>query len=262
MLKMQDKELNIDDLIDAVGNFTKKNLFFILGFVVLGFVFGFYRFNKAENLNQTDVYAKSSFVPLNLIKNEISSINALLEENDFSKLSEELGLEESQLSAYSSMRYYEVSSDDQLFSFQIKSVGNENANLDFINAFTAYLAKNEYLANYLETERTQLAQNDEMYKKELLNLTAIQDGLLDQGGKGTYNILTNPSELSLSIISIRKSIISNQLLFDQVEVYSLIDVVDITTKPSLIKYLFTSTIVICFLGGFLLITFRLFWRKN
>ncbi len=261
MLKMQDKELNIEDLANAIVVFIKKNFIFIIAFVLVGLVLGFLRHQKAQNVHQSNVYAKSTFIPLDLIKNEISSINALLEAGDFTKLGNVLQLDNDVLSKWSSIKYFSVSENDKLCSFQITSIGENNPNEQILTAVSNYLESNPYLKNYLDLERDKLKQNDAIYKSELANLTKIQDGLLDKDVKKNYAILTNPSELSMSIIDLQKLIKNNEFMFDEVAVYKLIDVVDITTKPSLTKSLITNTIVICFLGAFFLITFRLFWRK-
>lgn len=262
MLKMQDNELNIEDLSNVIVGFIKKNIFFLLAFVGLGLIIGFFQYKSAEQSNLSNVYAKSSFVPLELIKNEISSLNALLEERDLEQLSQHFNIELEQLQSLNSIKYFEISNTDKLCSFQIKSSGENNINDAILNGITLYLENNAYLKNYLKSEKEILLQNDQIYKDELANLLKIQAALLDKDVKKNFAILTNPSELSMSIIELQKSIKYNELLLQEVVVYKIIDVVSISSDPSLLKNLFTHTVVIVFLGCFFLLTFRLFLRKS
>ncbi len=259
---MQDKELNIEDLTQGIVSFIKKNIVFLIGFLILGLILGFVRYQKAKPAYQTNVFAKSTFIPLDLVKNEVASVNALIEEGNYKQLSEDLNLDSTQVVKFSSVKFFNVSEDDKIFSVQIKSLGDANPNQAMVEGISAYLESNEFLSDYLATKSEQLSYNDEIYKQALANLLIVQEGIIIGGKASSYSLITDPGSLSDEIVKYQKLIKNNALLLDEVVPYRVIDSVNIVSSPSLKKSLLTTTIVILFLGSFFLITFRLFWTKS
>lgn len=256
---MQDKELNIDDLANGALLFFKKNWIFLLLFVILGIALGSYRYANAKPGYKTDVYAKSSFVPLDLIRSEVTSLNTLIEEGNMDKLGDLIEMKDG-LNQLSSIKFFTVSNEDDIFSIQVESFGDSSVNHQVVNGLLIYFENNPFLAKYLDAQRQSLEENVFIYKQELNNLKNIQERL-EKGEKlGNQMILADPGSLSQEIITFKQLLIKNEQLLEEVQAYMLIDQVDIKSNPSLLRNLLSAIVVVSFLGSLVLISIRLFLK--
>lgn len=259
---MQDNELKIEDLIGMSVEFIKKNLIFILVLIVLGVLLGIYRYTRSEIAYETKTIARSEFVPLDLIKTEVLHLNDLLEEGNYTALSEKLGIESELLNHVSSLEYVLISSTDKLFALKIKSLGDSTLNDQVRMGLSTYLKDNSYLQFYLEEERTKLQEAIKFYTNELESLNSLKSKMLfGSGNKPDYELISDPSTLSSLVIDYQKVILANKQLLERLEVFIEIDSAQIKNPPSIKMSIFSTVLVMSFLGMIALILYRLFFSK-
>lgn len=254
---MEDNELKLEDLFRLITGFIKKNMFLILGFVLLGLLVGFFRYSKAQPEYLTNVYAKSAFVPIELFKNEVQSIDALISERNRKEIANKLQLDSTLVLNLKACNYLKISKEENLFAIQVVSTGEQNVNDKFVEHLTAYLSNNEYLHKFLAEERQKIELSIAVYEEELTKLETIQNNILGiDATKSGYSLISNPSELSGQIVKQKNSILGLRLLKEKAVVFNVIDAITVTSNPSLMMFLLSSIVVFTFLGTCLIIVFR------
>jgi hypothetical protein len=256
---MEDNELKLEDLFSLMKGFIRKNMFFILGFFILGLVFGVYKYSVANPEYTTNVYAKSEFIPIELVKNEIYSVNSLIKERNYVQLVDMLGIDSILVLNLLSCEYYAVSSEDKLFSIKVKSTGEENMNSQFVDHLVAYLEGNVYISKYLAEQKEKIDLSIAVYEGELEKLTQIQSSVLGENTqKSNYSLITSPSSLSDQIVKQKNALLGLKLLSEKVVVLSVIDSISIKDNPSLKMLVLSAAIVFTFFGICLIVLFRFF----
>lgn len=246
---MQDKELNVEELAGLLISFIKKNFVILSGFFCLGILYGGYKYYTAVPENQNNIFARSEFVPLELLSNEVASLNSKLEQRNFKEIALSLNLSEEEVPQFKEFKLFPISTTEGMFYLRIISSGNENINEKFANAFLASLENNSFISDYLEKEKELILGSIEANERELEVLQGMQNVFLSQGKFESYNsIISNPSIISSQVIAIKSDLNRNKQQLEKVTVYTQIDNVEILTFPSLKKYVLSAAVVALFLG--------------
>ena len=259
---MQEKELNIEDLISLVAGFIAKNLILLIVLFLLGTIIGFMKFKKAKNEYVTNVYAVSDIMPLDIISNEILSIQQLMEENSLTELTSKLNIEDSIITRVNKIGFNRISSDENMFKLEFSCAANPIYNQIAIEKLYESLNSNAFITAYLEEKKYEIENNILINELELENLIDIQKNILDsKKSKSNISIVADPSFISSQILILKKDILLNKTMLDKVGIYNIIDEVTVVKKPSLKMSLFKWIIMIIFLGMVSKIIFSLFIKR-
>lgn len=246
---MQDKELNVEELTGLLISFVKKNFIVLSGFFCLGILYGGYKYYNAVPENQNNIFARSEFVPLELLSNEVASLNSKLEQRNYKEIATNLNLSNEEVIQFKEFKFYPISTTDGMFYMEILSSSEENINEKFANGFLTSLESNSFISDYLEKEKELIIGRIAANERELEVLQDMQNVFLSQGKFESYNsIISNPSVISSQLIAIKNELNKDKQQLEKVTVYTQIDNVEILTYPSLKKHILSAAIVFLFLG--------------
>ncbi|MCB9256179.1 MAG: hypothetical protein H6579_03520 [Chitinophagales bacterium] len=246
---MQDKELNVEELAVLLFSFLKKNFIVLSAFLCLGILYGAFKYYTAVPENQNNLFARSEFVPLELLSNEVASLNSKLERRNYSEIAAKLAIPEEEVVQCKEFKFYPISSSEGMFYLKIVSAGIENVNENFANGFLASLESNSFISDYLDKEKELILGRIAANERELEVLEGMQNVFLGQGKFESYNsIISNPSIISAQVIAIKNELNKDKQQLEKVKVYSQIDNVEILSYPSLKMHLLSAAVVSVFIG--------------
>jgi hypothetical protein len=255
---MEQKELELIDIIKTIANFFKSNLKIYIVLVLFGASFGFYKYNSSKNIYLTDVVAKSELLPLELISSEILSINNLVKNRDYDNLTKIFNEELLDSTVIEYLKFSNISSKDMFFQIQIKAASNKNNNEQLINNFNLFLEKNAYISDYISKEKLKTTELIENNIKETKQLQKIQSAFTndDEKTKKDFTFILDPGTISSQILSLKADRINLTNKLEQLSVYNTVDIIHSEENPSLIKNLFSALLIVCFLGTIMLLGYK------
>lgn len=258
---MQGTEFNIEDLIDMVSKFVKKNIIYFVVFFIIGISLGLYKFNTANNKYVTIISGSSEYISLDLISNEVNSIKKFVEEKNYNKLSKKIRIDSSKVYQLKKVSFNNISKDNNgLFLIQLETEGKENSNAFFVEAINNSLKENAFINKKHLEEVESLTNSLAVNKSELVKLEKLQEEIFDSNNNPKkFALISDPSVISNQIIKIKKDILSDSnKLKNKDNIYEIIDIVNIDIKNSLFTFLFKWLVFVFFVGTMFLVILKLF----
>ncbi|MEX0811440.1 MAG: hypothetical protein WD048_04425 [Chitinophagales bacterium] len=254
---MQDKELDLGDVIKISSNFLKSNIWYFVFFIVCGVVLGGVKYSFENDAYKTDIYAKSEFLPLELISGEISSINDLIKSNDYDNLSSIFNNPSLDSIEIESISFKTVYDEDKFFMIQVKSTGKENLNDEIVSSFKEILTENLFIAEFLQNkkDKTETLLENHIQQKENLN-KIYQQIENDLKVNKPNSIIIEPGSIAIDILEIESEIFELSAKLKREGAFNIVDIIHSIQKPSLLKEMASSIIIVLFAGTVLLLAYK------
>lgn len=251
---MQDKELDLGDVLKIASQFLKKNALYFLVFAVIGIGIGFYNYTTSNNTYQTDIYAKAEVLPLELISNEVSSINRLVQNNDFPALKKIFQDQIIDSSTIEDIEFSYIYERDKFFLVRIESHGATNYNTQIINDFKGFLSNNEFISVYMNNEFEKIQKLLQSNKSQVELMRKVQDRMINKvTGQDLKSMIIDPGSISSELLKLESEIIDLTNQMDRFGVFNVVDIIHSTQEPSLPKSILSSLLIVLFLGTLLLL---------
>lgn len=254
---MEDKELDLGDVIKISSKFFRKNIWFFVFFIVCGTVLGLVKYNSQFDSYKTDIYAKSEFLPLELINGEINSINELIKSNDNENLSLILKNASVDSIEIESISFRTIHDQDNFFMIQVKSSGFKNINEEIVSSFKESLSKKPFISEYLDNQIEKTTTLLENYTLQKENLNKVYQQIEnDLKAENTNSIIIEPGSIAKEILEIESEIFELSSKLKRKGAFNIVDKIHSVQKPSVIKEVVSSTIIVLFVGVVLLLTYK------
>lgn len=256
---MQDKELDLADVLTYISKFLKQNLLYFAIMIVLGLAWGFYNFSTAKTTFKTDVYAKAEFLPLELLSNEILTLNRLVKNKDLSGLKKVFDEKLIDSTYIDYIKYTNVNDKDKFFLIQLETIADSNYNEAIILSFRSFLSENNFISEYMQKEENKLRTLLKSNQVQLKNMELIfQKIISEKEGGEAKTLILDPGSISNDILKLETEIIDLRNQLERFQVFNIVDVIHSSKAPSLFKELLSALLLVLFVGTFLLLVLRFF----